>query len=694
MTALRLALNELRRLTSGKLPRLGLIAILLVPTLYGGLYLYANNDPYAGLSWVPAAIVVEDAGTTLANGERLNAGPTVAHDLVASRSFDWHEVDRAEATSGVADGRNDFALIVPRAFSGDLASSAEFTPRQAHLEVATNDANNYIAHTIANQVVAQVTKSVAEQVSSTAANQLLLGFSTIHTKVTEAVDGEAKLTAGILKADKGAGDLATGAGQLVTGETALVKGTTELRDGATEAAAGATTLASGSASLATGLGTLDSTTATLPAQTRALADGARKVSDGNTAVAAAGTRFAAASQQFIASMTTGQGDLATALADRGFTQDQIDAILAETGKLSGPAGAANAKVQQTSAQLNVLSAGAQQVAAGADRLDVAAGRLAVAAGPLHAGIHQAAGGAVKLRDGAASLSSGADRLSSGATSLAIGQQSALDGATKLDAGARQLGAGLDELGAGATKLHDGLATGLRSIPNPSEASRKAVAQTIGNPIAVANTSQATAGSYGAGLAPFFLSLALWIGAYVLFLLVKPLSSRALAAGQPAWRIALGGWLSPALFGLVQGSLVFTVVFIGLGSHAEHPAGVLALMAVTSIAFVAILHALVSRLGAVGKFLGLVFMVLQLVSAGGTFPWQTVPLPLHALHHVLPMGYAIDAIRRLMYGGSLAPVAGDVAVLTAYLLLALTVSTYAARRARVWTPARAKPELVL
>jgi len=107
MTALRLALNELRRLTSGKLPRLGLIAMLLVPTLYGGLYLYANNDPYAGLSWVPAAIVVEDAGTTLANGERLNAGPTVAHDLVASRSFDWHEVDRAEATSGVADGRND-----------------------------------------------------------------------------------------------------------------------------------------------------------------------------------------------------------------------------------------------------------------------------------------------------------------------------------------------------------------------------------------------------------------------------------------------------------------------------------------------------------------------------------------------------------------------------------------------------------
>jgi putative membrane protein len=53
---------------------------------------------------------------------------------------------------------------------------------------------------------------------------------------------------------------------------------------------------------------------------------------------------------------------------------------------------------------------------------------------------------------------------------------------------------------------------------------------------------------------------------------------------------------------------------------------------------------------------------QLVSAGGTFPWQTFPTPLSALHHVLPMGYAVDAIRRLMYGGPVTPVAGDVAVL--------------------------------
>jgi putative membrane protein len=59
-----------------------------------------------------------------------------------------------------------------------------------------------------------------------------------------------------------------------------------------------------------------------------------------------------------------------------------------------------------------------------------------------------------------------------------------------------------------------------------------------------------------------------------------------------------------------------------------------------------------------------------------------------------MSYAIDGLRRLMYGAPLAPLAGDVAVLVAYLVVALAISTGAARRARVWDARRLKPDLVL
>ena len=37
---------ELRRLTATRMSIIALIALLLVPVLYGGLYLWANQDPY------------------------------------------------------------------------------------------------------------------------------------------------------------------------------------------------------------------------------------------------------------------------------------------------------------------------------------------------------------------------------------------------------------------------------------------------------------------------------------------------------------------------------------------------------------------------------------------------------------------------------------------------------------------------
>ena len=56
---------EFRRLTASPMSIVALIALMCVPVLYGGLYLWANQNPYANLDRVPAAIVVDDTGTTV-----------------------------------------------------------------------------------------------------------------------------------------------------------------------------------------------------------------------------------------------------------------------------------------------------------------------------------------------------------------------------------------------------------------------------------------------------------------------------------------------------------------------------------------------------------------------------------------------------------------------------------------------------
>ena len=687
MSPIRLAIAELRRLTSSRLARLGVLALAIIPTLYGGLYLYANHDPYGALSQVPAAVVSDDVGTTLSTREHIDAGDEVADHLVASRTFDWHHVSRAEALDGVRDGRYSFAVLIPSTFSADLAATGDLEPRKATVVLETNDANNYMTSIMGTTVIKEVRASVASQVSRTAADRLLLGFSQIHDELGQAVDGADQVRAGLDSAAAGAASASSGAAELASGLHDLSDGAAQVHAGAVRARDGATGLHAGATSLAAGLGSLESRTADLPTQTKRLADGAAQVAAGNEKIAATGHEVATASTDLRTALSAQRTALVEQLRAAGLDETQIAAVEARLDHLDTAVSAADGTIQQASSDLDRLATGADQVAEGSRA-------LAAATPALTNGIHQAASGARQVRDGAGALESGLGGLVTGSADLQSGASRAASGGDSLAGGVAQLRSGLDRLAQGATTLHSELATGRDSVPNPTDAQRKAVATTIGDPVTVSSDSMATAGTYGAGLAPLFLSLALWIGAYTLFLLVRPFSPRALATSQRSVRTALGGWLAPVAVGIVQTVALFAVVALALDIRVAHPALALVFLGFVSLTFVAILHALAARLGAVGKFLGLVFMVVQLVSAGGTFPWQTLPGPLQAIHHVVPMTYAIDGLRRLMYGADLAPVLADLGVLTAYLVGALAISTVAARRARVWTPARIKPELSL
>ncbi|ALL81648.1 hypothetical protein AD017_11375 [Pseudonocardia sp. EC080619-01] len=716
MSAIRMAVSELRRITAGRLPVLAVLALLLIPMLYAGFYLYANGDPYSRLDKVPAALVVEDTGGTDADGNPQNVGEEVARNLEESGSFDFHRVSAADADRGVRDNDYTFALTVPADFTAALRSSSDFTPRQAMLVLTTNDANNYLARTIADTLTTRVRDSVAQQVGTEAADTFLTGFSTIYTKTQEAADGAGRLADGATRAHDGAAQLASGSDDLASGQRRLLGGAQQLAGGAGElssgagtlatgagtAAAGADRLGSGAGELATGLGTLRDATAQLPRQSRELADGARQVADGNAQVAAAGDRVAQESGRLAAQLDAADGTIAAGLRERGFTDEQVRQALAVLADAKQPLEQGNERVQEVSGQLDRLGSGAGRVADGAERLAASAPQLssgiasaADGAGELRDGASELSGGVRELSDGAGRLSAGATELRTGADTLVDGERTAVDGSDRLSDGAHRLDTGTAELAGGAGQLRDGLTSGLGQIPNPAPDVRDATAQNIGDPVATRDVAHSQADTYGAGLAPFFMALATWIGGYVLFLLLQPLSRRAIAAGQSPLRVALGGWLPAGLLGMLQVAGMYVIVVFGLGIAPVHPFATFGFLCLVSLTFTAIVHALNAWLGSVGQFIDLVLMVLQLVSAGGTFPWQTIPAPLYPVHHVMPMGYAVDALRHLMYGGEPAGVIGTaVPVLLGWLLLAVAVAALAARRQRVWTPAAVKPELVL
>lgn len=631
MTSLRMALSELQRLVASRMSRVAVIALVLVPTLYAGLYLYANHDPYAGLDRVPAALVVLDDGATKPDGSEVHAGSDVAKSLLDSDDFDWHRVSASTAGDGVESGRYDFALTIPRDFSSSLTSALAYDPKQARIRLTTNDANSYLSSTIAQTVAGKVRDAIASAVGSEAAEQFLLGFGKVRESLTEAAAGADQLADGVASAQAGAHRLRTGAQDLAKGQASLTKG----------------------------LRLLVNRTRKLPASARKLADGAAEVAGGNAQLATIGHRASSVSTAVTTRYAEQRRELARELRRLHLSPAERDRIMSAYDALGGPLHRADAVIQDGASQLQQLSAGSTKVA-----------------------------------DGMATLSATLPALVTGLKQAYDGSRTASQGTTRLRNGAVALDDGLARARDGSAELADQLGTGAKSIPAIDDSLRERLADTLGDPVDVVSSSSHDAGSYGAGLAPFFLALATWIGGYTLFLLVRPLSKRAIAANQSPLRTALGGWYTPALIGFTQ--VVAALVVVGLAVHIvprNIPLTVLFLLLVSGT-FIALVHALNAWLGTAGQYLGLVLLVLQLVTAGGTFPWQTLPPSMHWLHHLLPMSYAVDGLRQLMYGGASGRVLWDVLVLLLWLAIGLGATTLAARHHRVWTVKRVKPELVV
>ena len=574
---------ELARLWATPMSRIALVALMLVPLLYGGLYLWANQDPYARLDQVPVALVVEDQGA----GDT-NYGDTIADQLLDDGSFDWHRVPATDASAGVDDGTYDFSVTIPDDFSAALGSASGDDPQQAELTLTTNDANSYLASTIGDQAIKTIRTTVVRTVNDEAATRLLVTLDTVKSSLGDAADGA-----------------------------------TQLVDGSAEAGDGASALADGTRTLADG-------TAQLPAQTARLADGAAQVADGTARIAELGERVSGASSDLTARLPEARSEITAVLDQTTLSAEQRQQLLGVLDRIDTDVRTTDATVQADVAQLRQLGDGARQVA------------------------------------------DGARALSDATPALAQGTADAADGASALRNG-------IGELTAGATTLRDGLVDGEASIPASTEESRALQAATIADPVHVGTSSVTSAGTYGAGLAPFFASLAAWIGIYALFLIVKPVSRRAITALRTPVRVTLAGWLTPGILGALQMGALFGILAGALHFDIHNPVATYGMMALASLTFAAIILALNVWLGSVGQFLGLILMVVQLVTAGGTFPWQTLPEPLAALHHVLPMSYAVDGVRQLMYGGLLDAAAHDALVLGAIALGAVAVAAIGVMR---------------
>ena len=341
-----------------------------------------------------------------------------------------------------------------------------------------------------------------------------------------------------------------------------------------------------------------------------------------------------------------------------------------------------------------LADGTGKVADGASTLNNGASQLADGTGELKNGTVNLHNGAQQLADGEKEAVDGQNKLHEGATTLQDGSSQLADGTGKLNSSTGQIADGTGQLKDGTGQLSAGLQNGTRQIPNLNEEQQKDVASVMSSPVDLEHSSLANGRNYGEGMGPFFMCLALWIGGLMLVQTLRPLNNRALASKAPTARIILGSWLPFGLIGIAQAVLMFAAVKFGLGFQMAHPWLAFLFLCFVATIFTLFIHGVVVFFGSPGKLIALIIMILQLITAGGTMPYETLPHAMRWMHDFFPMGYAVTGMRRLSYGineSSLMPI-------MMYLLLwgaaGLVLGYLGTRRDRIWSLKKLIPEITV
>src|SRR6476469_8795239 len=701
----KLATYELRRF-KGPLPIVALLFLLLVPTLYGALYLWSNWDPYGKLDQVPVAVVNQDVPVEV-NGKTVDAGDRLVAELQANTIFDWQFVDEEEAAEGLAQGEYYMVITVPPDFSANLVSGTGDDPQRAVLMLHRDDANGFVVGLLTASVQNQLEAAIDRAAIGAYFETVFANLETVKADVTKAADGATQIATGANAATKGATDLAAGITTAKQGSADLVSGLAAAK--------------AGSASLVTGLGTLQTGSDALVPAAEDVASGAQQLASTavpvlnalGTAVPALGQAAANVEQAtsdtaaLVTPQLSGQipaanqaltalaranptidfSTLDTALGDISDTSTQLVAATTQASNQAAAVNtafdslnnAASGDISSTSSDITALATGAAQVSTGVQGLNT--------------GISTASGGASTLDSGIGQLSTAATTLDTGIGTLQLGAQKLDDGLGTLETGATTLVTGVTAVSTGATQLAADLTAGAARIPTLAPDQEANSEQVLSSPADVQVTIDNPATVYGRGLAPFFFAIAIWVFGISVFLVMRPISGRALASRASSPKITIAGWL-PVLTIAALGSLILLgIVWLGLGLTPVNIGGSIGVIVLAAACFTAIAHLFRTWLGVVGSAITLVLLMVQLTSAGGIYPIETLPAPRRVIHTFIPMTYLVDALRVNVAGRPTDHLWRDVAVLFGFTIVAVGLCMYLVHRRRKFRVNDLHPVLV-
>lgn len=651
------------------------LALIVLPSLYTWFNVVGFWNPYGNTGNLRVCVVNEDAGSSSDLTGAINLGDMVVEQLHDNDQLGWDFVDYDTAMEAVKSGHAYAAFVLPRDFSADLLTLLSGDFQQPQLEYYVNEKMNPVspkitdtgANTLDTTINSTFVATVAKTVTDALGEEVGVAQGKIddaHTNALAGVDKAQQSISGARDSVQGLRDAADQSQTKVADAASLLSDADEVLGDLSgqmlivQSLMGTTQ--TDVSKLTSGLmGAMDSGSISLSQSAAkvntAIGGAAGSVTEAQGRVDGAiaqGNAMVSASQAVVAQMEAlvaqmddndpNKASLEKAIerlkqsnTNASQSLSELSDMSADMGRVAESVSSASDSVN-TAVQTTISNADSYRgtlssdtfpaINAGVGNLNVAVGNLAAAASAQRVLVNQAISLTGQLSETLATARSALDQTDGVLADL----QTSID-TVKTDLVALKTSTAITDFFGDGTTID-----------------AEKVASFMQSPTEVKTEYLFPLNAYGSGMAPLFINMSLWIGVFMLMVIMRievddeGIENLTAAQRYIARYLFFGGMVS------LQ-AIVCCVGCLAIGVQCESVALFLLTAVLASLTYLAIQLTLSTTLQHIGKGICVILIFVQIPGATGLYPIEMTSPFFQFIYPFFPFTYGINALRETIAG---------------------------------------------
>lgn len=630
------------------------IGICFLPALYAWFNIYSNWDPYGNTGALKLAAISLDKGYTDENGEYHNQGDTIIENLHENTAVNWQFVESSdEAIEGVYSGKYYAAVVIEEDFTYNMYNAFTADVNRPTLLFYENQKKNPVATKISDTVVQSLQNNINVAFTEVVVSKVFSTASKVSTDLKE--DG---------------------------GVEGAILNLRSLSDDLTEYQNTIKQIIENDRQLQRSLAAAKDDASNIQSQAHRTADAAMRSVKVNDETETTLKEYSDNVNAALNQINAGINDLDTSLAAATMAGDvkEMEIYLQRSAKdaasianyltVLAASEVSNEKLQNMLNTVNELYDILKEYDTG--EYTIAGNAVARSEADMRQKTQQAMNKVSTIKENNTNLSSEVNqalrKLGGVVSNSSVLLNTVGDTFGSLKTMFTAITNTVDATNVSLQKTNEALAyingrilevigtsdsddqtSKIQALVNGLSGDPKVYGKFFSEPVEVVTEAVYPIENYGSAVAPFYSTLAFWVGALILTAIIKIKPDKDKYKDMSEGQLFFGRYVLFWVLGQLQAVIIVLGDLFLLHIQCVHPLLFLLAASVIATTFTILIYSLVVTWGDVGKALSVVIVVIQIAGSSGTYPIELLPEFFKKMYIFFPFPYAINAIRECLCG---------------------------------------------